>query len=86
MSATTNRMNKVLITDQQGRPLEGVVIMVSSGPVSVPDMASITDSNGVGSLGQLSTQGPYTLNLHYNQQQVDRQIQFESGQSITISL
>lgn len=79
-------MNKVTITDQQGRPLEGVVIMVTNGPVSVPDLASITDANGVGSLGQLSTPGQYTLTLRHNQQQVDRQIQFEPGKSVTISL
>ena len=79
-------MNTITITDQQGRPLEGVVIMVTNGPVSVPDMASITDSNGVGSLGHLSTSGQYTLNLHYNQQQVDRQILFEPGKSVTVSL
>ena len=79
-------MNKVTITDQQGRPLEGVVIMVTNGPVSVPDLASITDANGVGSLGQLSTPGQYTLTLRHNQQQVDRQIQFEPGKSVTVSL
>ncbi len=79
-------MNKVTITDQQGRPLEGVVIMVTNGPVSVPDLASITDANGVGSLGQLSTPGQYTLTLRHNQQRVDRQIQFEPGKSVTISL
>lgn len=79
-------MNKVTITDQQGRPLEGVVIMVTNGPVSVPDLASITDANGVGSLGQLSTPGLYTLTLRHNRQQVDRQIQFEPGKSVTVSL
>ena len=76
----------ITITDSLGHPLEGVVIMVTAGPVSVPDMASITDANGVGSLGHLSTPGQYTLSLHHNQQQVRRQIQFEPGRRVTIGL
>ncbi len=79
-------MNTVTITNSQGRPLEGVVIMVTDGPVSVPDMASITDANGVGSLGHLSTPGQYTLSLRYNQQQADRQIQFEPGRAVVVVL
>ena len=76
----------ITITDSQGHPLEGVVIMVTAGPVSVPDMASITDANGVGSLGHLSTPGQYTLSLRHNQRQADRQIQFEPGRRLTVVL
>lgn len=79
-------MNRVTITDSQGRPLEGVVIMVTDGPVSVPDVASITDADGVGSLGHLSTPGQYTLSLHHDQQRVDRRIQYEPGKNVTIVL
>lgn len=79
-------MNRITITDSQGQPLEGVVIMVTNGPVSVPDMASITDANGVGSLGHLSVPGQYTLSLNHNQQQVNRQIQFEPGKNVAVVL
>lgn len=76
----------ITITDRQGHPLEGVVIMVTDGPVSVPDMASITDANGVGSLGHLSTPGQYTLSLRHNQQQADRKIEFVPGRRLTVVL
>lgn len=77
-------METVTITDSMGHPLEGVIIMVTNGPVSVPDIASVTDVNGVGSLGNLSVPGQYTLNLHQNQQQRERQIQYKPGQSLTV--
>ena len=79
-------MSSIRITSAQGQPLEGVAIMVSDGPVSVPDMASISNSDGVGSLGHLSEPGRYTLTLQHGNQQVERQIQYEPGKDVTVVL
>ena len=79
-------MSSIRVTNAQGHPLEGVTIMVSDGPVSVPDMASISNSDGVGSLGHLSEPGRYTLTLQHGSQQVERQIQYEPGKNVSIVL
>ncbi|ARK12093.1 carboxypeptidase-like regulatory domain-containing protein [Fibrella sp. ES10-3-2-2] len=74
----------ITVVNQQGQPVEGVVIMVVDGPVSVPDIASMTDATGKGSLGQLSVPGNYTLLLSYHQNQQRETVQFQPGQSITV--
>ena len=76
----------ITVLNQQGQPVEGVVIMVVDGPVSVPDIASMTDANGKGSLGQLSIPGEYTLLMSYDQKQQKKIVQFQPGQSVTVKV
>ncbi|WP_375445812.1 carboxypeptidase-like regulatory domain-containing protein [uncultured Fibrella sp.] len=76
----------ITVTNQQGQPLEGVVIMVVDGPVSVPDIASMTDARGKGSLGHLTMPGQYTLLLNYNQKQVRETVQIRPGQSESVTV
>ncbi|RYF71779.1 MAG: carboxypeptidase regulatory-like domain-containing protein [Cytophagaceae bacterium] len=76
----------ITVLNQQGQPVEGVVIMVVDGPVSVPDIASMTDANGKGSLGQLSVPGEYTLLMSHGQKQQRETIQFQPGQSVTVQV
>ena len=76
----------IIVTNQQGQPLEGVVIMVTGGPVSVPDIASLTDGQGRGSLGHLTTPGRYTLLLTDGQRQASRTVEFSPGGSVTVRL
>lgn len=75
----------ITVTNQQGQPLEGVVIMVTDGPVSVPDLASLTDGQGRGSLGHLTTPGRYTLLLSHDQAQVKKEVDVKPGQSLTVT-
>lgn len=74
----------VTILNSQEQPLEGVVIMVIDGPVSVPDIASVTDGRGTASLSQLSTPGQYTLQLNYEGQQVTRLVQITPGTPVAL--
>lgn len=59
-------MTNVTITDQQGNPLEGVVVMLTGSPVSVPDIAAVTNERGVASLSHLTTTGACSLTLHHD--------------------
>ncbi len=76
----------IIVINEQGQPLEGVVIMVTDGPASVPDLALLTDGAGRGSLSHLTVPGRYTLLLHYQQRQVSRTIEFIPGSSVTVHL
>lgn len=60
--------------------------MVVDGPVSVPDIASMTDARGIGSLGHLTMPGQYTLLLNYNQKQVRETVQIRPGLSESVTV
>ena len=76
----------ITVTNEQGQPLPDVIIMVVDGPASFPDVASVTDAQGKGSLGQLTVPGQYTLLLNHNQQQIHKPVQVSPGQSITVAI
>lgn len=76
----------ITVTNQQGQPLAEVIIMVVDGPASFPDLASVTDAQGRGSLGHLTVPGQYTLLLNHNQQQIRKSVQVQPGQSITVAI